>query len=64
MHFKDKKTKSMWKHAALALAVMLESFPPVNNDAVKLSSELIYLFILGMFHHLKKCVILFFPTFV
>lgn len=52
MHFKDKKTKSMswrtvWNHCDT------EFSPPVNNDAIKLSSELIYLFILGMFNHLR-----------
>ena len=50
MHFKDKKTKSELVY--LWHCMFVPSFPPVNNDAVKLSSELIYLFILGTNLHI------------
>ena len=50
-HFKDNKTKSMCDGWCTRSYILLPVFPciflTVNNDAIKLSAEVLYVFILG-----------------
>ena len=58
-HFKDSKTKSMcdgwcaWSYFITRVSIFLT----VNNDAIKLSAEVLYVFILGKSELTNQCLV-------